>query len=107
MKAEQSAVLVFNPLNKRIVTKPFKRKVKREDGQIVEEVKDVTRAEYIVTKSDDKTNAEYTYEASKRHAKQLEGFFRDGFVELKITRHGSDTDTYYDVIPVIKKQQRL
>jgi hypothetical protein len=100
-----SIVLVFDPTKKRVVTKPFKRKVKHDDGTIVEEVKDVQRAEYTVTKPEDPTNTEYTYEASKRHAKQLEDYFKDGIFELKITRRGTGTETYYDVRHVMKQQK--
>jgi hypothetical protein len=71
-----SIVLVFNPVKKRVVTKPFKRMEKNENGELVEVIKDVQRAEYTVTKADDPTNTEYTYEASKRHAKQLEATLR-------------------------------
>jgi hypothetical protein len=101
-----SIVLMFNPTKKRVVTKQFARNVKKEDGTVVQEVKDVLRAEYTVTKADDPTNTEYTYEASKRHAKQLEDYFNDGLVELKITRRGKGTETYYDVRHVVKNTQK-
>lgn len=101
-----SIVLLFNPTKKRVVTKPFKRTEKNQNGELVEVKKDVQRAEYIVTKADDPTNTEYSYEASKRHAKQLEDYFKDGLLELKITRRGTGTETYYVVRHVVKSAQQ-
>ena len=101
-----SIVLLFNPIKKRVVPKLFKRMEKNESGELVEVKKDVQRAEYIVTKADDPTNTEYTYEASKRHAKQLEDYFKDGLLELKITRRGTGTETYYDVRHAVKSTQK-